>query len=57
VLGTAASLGLLVQLPSQSRLLSLRPLHNTDWILVSVAFAAVCITAFTLFARLQDHVD
>jgi Ca2+-transporting ATPase len=57
VLGTVGSLGLLVQVPWMSRLLNLRPLHATDWLLASAALVAVCAVTLALSARVQDHKD
>lgn len=57
VLGTLVSLGLLVQMPAVSRLLNLRPLHATDWLLACAAFVTVCVLTAALSARLKDHID
>lgn len=57
VVGTLASLGVLVQIPEVSRLLSLRPLHSTDWALVAAAFAVVGTLTLGLASRLRHHAD
>lgn len=53
VVGTLASLGVLVQVPMVSSLLNLRPLHGADGVLVTVAFFMVALTTMALAARLR----
>lgn len=48
VVGTLASLGILVQIPVVSTLMNLRPLHGADWVLVLAAFAGVAMITFAL---------
>jgi Ca2+-transporting ATPase len=55
VVGTLASLGVLVQVPVLSRLLNLRPLHGADWALVGAAFAVVAVITFALASRLRQR--
>jgi Ca2+-transporting ATPase len=57
VVGTLASLGVLVQIPAISRLLNLRPLHGSDWALGVVAFAVIGMMTLVLASRLRRHVD
>jgi Ca2+-transporting ATPase len=57
VVGTLASLGMLVQMPAISRLLNLRPLHATDWALVAFAFAVTGMLTLGLASRLRHHAD
>ncbi|PNG52339.1 MULTISPECIES: cation-transporting P-type ATPase [unclassified Variovorax] len=57
VVGTLASLGMLVQIPVASRLLNLRPLHGDDWAMVAIAFAVVGMATLGLASRLRHHPD
>lgn len=57
VIGTLASLGVLVQIPAVSRWLNLRPLHGTDLALVAVAFAVIGLVTLGLASRLRRHLD
>jgi P-type Ca2+ transporter type 2C len=57
VVGTFASLGVLVQVPAVSRLLNLRPLHGADWALVAVAFSVIGMVTIGLASRLRHHLD
>ena len=57
VIGTFASLALLVQIPAASRLLNLRPLHGADWALVAVSFAVIGVLSLGLASRLEKHPD
>lgn len=57
VAGTLASLGALVQIPTLSRLLSLRPLHAADGALLVAAFAACAVITMAAAARLNRHLD
>jgi Ca2+-transporting ATPase len=57
VAGTLASVVALVQIPSASRWLDLRPLHASDWALVAAAFAATALGTLALGARLKRHAD
>lgn len=57
VLGTLASLGALVQIPTLSRLLNLRPLHGADWALVVAAFAGSVVITLAVAARVNRHPD
>lgn len=57
VAGTLASLGILVQVPLTSRLLNLRPLHPSDWALVTLAFAGVLLATLGLASRMRRGPD
>jgi Ca2+-transporting ATPase len=57
VLGTLASVVVLVQIPAISHFLSLRPLHAADWALVAMASALVAVLTFGLAARLKHHLE
>lgn len=57
VLGTLMSIGVLVQIPTVSRLLNLRPLHGTDWALAALAFTVVGLMALVLASRLRRQMD
>lgn len=57
VVGTLASLGVLVQVPAVSRLLDLRPLHGADWALAAMAFAVTGVVTLGLAARLRHQLD
>ena len=57
VVGTFASLGLLVQVPTLSRWLNLQPLHRADWALVALSFAAIGMVTHGLASRLRHHPD
>ena len=57
VAATLASVGMLVQIPSLSRLLHLRPLHAADWALVASAFAASIAITLLVASRLNRHPD
>ncbi|HEX5685018.1 MAG TPA: cation-transporting P-type ATPase [Ideonella sp.] len=57
VFGTLASVVALVQIPAVSHLLSLRPLHATDWVLLAIASALVALLTFGLAARLKHHLE
>jgi Ca2+-transporting ATPase len=57
VVGTLASLGALVQIPTLSRLLSLRPLHGADGALLVAVFAASAVITLAVAARLNRHLD
>ncbi|HEY0817130.1 MAG TPA: cation-transporting P-type ATPase [Rhizobacter sp.] len=57
VVGTLASLGVLVQVPAISGLLNLRPLHGTDAALVLVAFAFIVMLTLALASRLRAQRD
>lgn len=55
VAGTLASLGVLVQVPAISRILNLRPLHGADWVLLTLAFAAIGLLALAVASRLRHR--
>lgn len=57
VLGTLASLGLLVQLPAASRLLNLSPLHASDWVIIGVALLASSLATLVLPGLLEHHLE
>lgn len=57
VVSTLASVGVLVQIPALSQLLSLRPLHGADWALVVVAFALTGLVTLGLASRLRHPLD
>ena len=57
VVGTLASLGMLVQVPALSRLFDLQPLHIDDWALVGLAFAATVLLILAFASRLTQHAD
>ncbi|MCW5657759.1 MAG: cation-transporting P-type ATPase [Burkholderiaceae bacterium] len=57
VVGTLASLGVLVQVPGISGFLNLRPLHGTDGALMLVVFAVVAAISSGLASRLRLRLD
>ena len=57
VVGTLASLGLLVQVPELSRLVNVRPLHAMDWMLVGLFALATCAMTLLLADRMRRHGD
>jgi Ca2+-transporting ATPase len=57
VVGTIASVGVLVQNPAVSPLMNLRPLHGADWALVALAFAVIGMVTFGLASRLRHRLD
>jgi Ca2+-transporting ATPase len=54
---TLASLGVLVQIPTASRWLNLRPLHGSDWALAAMAFAVIGMGTLGLASRIRRHPD
>jgi Ca2+-transporting ATPase len=57
VVGTLASLGVFVQIPALSRLLSLRPLHVADCAWLLVVFAASAVITMAVASRLNRLLD
>ncbi|HET7794358.1 MAG TPA: cation-transporting P-type ATPase [Rhizobacter sp.] len=57
VVGTLASLGLLVQAPVISRWMNLRPLHATDWIPAGLVVLATCLATLLLASRMRLQSD
>jgi len=54
VLGTLASLGLLVQVPIISRLLNVSPLHASDWGLVAAVLMLVSVASYMMASWLVE---
>lgn len=55
IIGTLASIGVLVQVPAISRLLDLAPLHGADWAVAAAAFIVVAVASLALASRLRNH--
>lgn len=54
VIATLASVGVLVQIPTASALLNLRPLHAADWAVAFVAFVLIAIISNGLAKELRS---
>lgn len=57
VLGTLISVLVMVQIPSTSRFVNLRPLHLQDWIISVIAFATITLSTLVLSRLLMREAN